>query len=226
MELSFRVWMCGGSLEIIPCSRVGHVFRKRRPYGSSPGEEDTMTRNSLRVAKVWMDDYITNYFEVNSRAKNVYYGNITDRIELRKRLQCKDFKWYMENVYPDMESSPASSIGDNKNTNDKTKTKKDGPKYERWDQRYIFIILDSICILLVLISFILLHNSLILKNHFSTQPFTGLEITFPSSHYVSKIRNFVSRAMVVWEKKKLDWFLPTVYPLRKANLGSELIGMN
>lgn len=144
MELSFRVWMCGGSLEIIPCSRVGHVFRKRRPYGSSPGEEDTMTRNSLRVAKVWMDDYITNYFEVNSRAKNVYYGNITDRIELRKRLQCKDFKWYMENVYPDMESSPASSIGDNKNTNDKIKTKKDGPKYERWDQRYIFIFLDSI----------------------------------------------------------------------------------
>ena len=144
MELSFRVWMCGGSLEIIPCSRVGHVFRKRRPYGSSPGEEDTMTRNSLRVAKVWMDDYITNYFEVNSRAKNVYYGNITDRIELRKRLQCKDFKWYMENVYPDMESSPASSIGDNKNTNDKTKTKKDGPKYERWDQLNIFIFLDSI----------------------------------------------------------------------------------
>ena len=53
LELSFRLWMCGGSLEIIPCSRVGHVFRKRRPYGSKPGEEDTMIRNSLRVAKVF-----------------------------------------------------------------------------------------------------------------------------------------------------------------------------
>ena len=51
-----QIWMCGGRLDIIPCSRVGHIFRKRRPYGS-PNGEDSMTKNSLRVAVVWMDGY-------------------------------------------------------------------------------------------------------------------------------------------------------------------------
>ena len=32
LELSFKVWMCGGTMEMIPCSHAGHMYRKRQPY--------------------------------------------------------------------------------------------------------------------------------------------------------------------------------------------------
>lgn len=31
-RLTLQVWMCGGRMEDIPCSRVGHIYRKYVPY--------------------------------------------------------------------------------------------------------------------------------------------------------------------------------------------------
>ncbi|XP_077705730.1 polypeptide N-acetylgalactosaminyltransferase 11 isoform X7 [Canis aureus] len=104
LEISFRIWMCGGKLFIIPCSRVGHIFRKRRPYGSPEGQ-DTMTHNSLRLAHVWLDEYKEQYFSLRPDLRTKSYGNISERVELRKKLGCKSFKWYLDNIYPEMQIS-------------------------------------------------------------------------------------------------------------------------
>ena len=99
-----QVWMCGGRLEIVPCSRVGHVFRKyTSPYKFPDGVEKTLNKNFNRLAEVWMDEYKELYYNKKPQARNMEYGDISKRVELRKNLGCKSFKWYIENVYPDVQ---------------------------------------------------------------------------------------------------------------------------
>lgn len=97
LELSFRVWQCKGSLEIHPCSHVGHVFPKRAPYA-----RPNFLQNTVRAAEVWMDEYKIHFYYRNPPARKEKYGDISERKLLRDRLQCNSFHWYLKTIYAEL----------------------------------------------------------------------------------------------------------------------------
>ncbi|CAG5132408.1 unnamed protein product, partial [Candidula unifasciata] len=83
IELSFKAWMCGGSVEMVTCSHIGHIFRRTNPIPLPP---NPVRKNSIRVAEVWMDDY-KNYFYERILYRLGNYGDVTERKQLRERLK-------------------------------------------------------------------------------------------------------------------------------------------
>ncbi|KAL5966248.1 Polypeptide N-acetylgalactosaminyltransferase 35A [Taenia solium] len=116
IELSLRAWMCGGRVEIIPCSRVSHLFRSSHGYSFPKGKMTTIMQNLKRVAMIWMQHSrdlqidsvrypvppIALFYSSQQEALKIPAGDLTIRERLRQQLECKDFAWFVDNVYPDL----------------------------------------------------------------------------------------------------------------------------
>uniref|UniRef100_UPI00358F83CA polypeptide N-acetylgalactosaminyltransferase 1 isoform X2 n=1 Tax=Myxine glutinosa TaxID=7769 RepID=UPI00358F83CA len=101
LEMSFRIWQCGGKLEIVTCSHVGHVFRKATPYTFPGGTGQVINKNNRRLAEVWMDEFKNFFYIISPGVMKVEYGDVFPRKSLREKLKCEPFSWYLENIYPD-----------------------------------------------------------------------------------------------------------------------------
>jgi polypeptide N-acetylgalactosaminyltransferase len=99
IEMSLRMWRCGARLEIVPCSRLGHVFRARNPYVVHP---PLVIRNLKRAALVWLDERLEDFYSSVPAARNMDAGDVEERRRLKESLGCKSMTWYVENVYPEL----------------------------------------------------------------------------------------------------------------------------
>ncbi|OCT82064.1 polypeptide N-acetylgalactosaminyltransferase 18 [Xenopus laevis] len=103
VELGVRVWQCGGSVEVMPCSRIAHIERAHKPYTEDLALH--VRRNALRMAEVWMDEFKSHVYmawNIPQEDSGIDIGDISSRKALRKKLQCKTFRWYLVTVYPEM----------------------------------------------------------------------------------------------------------------------------
>eukprot|EP00747_Dinoflagellata_sp_TGD_P032808 gnl/TRDRNA2_/TRDRNA2_136215_c0_seq2.p1 gnl/TRDRNA2_/TRDRNA2_136215_c0~~gnl/TRDRNA2_/TRDRNA2_136215_c0_seq2.p1 ORF type:complete len:429 (+),score=59.32 gnl/TRDRNA2_/TRDRNA2_136215_c0_seq2:104-1390(+) len=97
VEVSHKVWRCGGRIEVHPCSRVAHWFRAEtsRPYDV---KVNNVVRNYKRLAETWFDQHTESFYKVKPEARNMRIGDLSSMKAMRERLACKDMDWYLENV--------------------------------------------------------------------------------------------------------------------------------
>ncbi|XP_006815254.1 polypeptide N-acetylgalactosaminyltransferase 10-like, partial [Saccoglossus kowalevskii] len=58
--------------------------------------------NLLRVVEVWMDEYKKYFYKRRPHLKGQDFGDISAQLALKKKLNCKSFKWFLEEVGPDI----------------------------------------------------------------------------------------------------------------------------
>lgn len=157
-ELSLKLWLCSGGILQVPCSRVIHLSKMHTSYRVSPDGIDYSAYNLKRVAEVWLDDYKKYFYRGDPvRYGKIDAGDLTKQFELKKKLKCKPFKYFLDHVATEMlEKYPLE------------------PKY--FARSSIQNLLSKLCLALPSLHF---HKTPILTrcNHDLSNPFKGSDFT-------------------------------------------------
>jgi hypothetical protein len=131
IEIGFRVWQCGGSIELMSCSRIGHVWGGMGSNCGWKGPAPT-DKNKWRAIEVWMDKcvppppvplvrytvhvfpspilpwppFFTHREHQDIMRQFLPYpkegtGDLSKMVAIREKYKCKSFAWFLETVYPE-----------------------------------------------------------------------------------------------------------------------------
>ncbi|KAH8382423.1 hypothetical protein KR009_003442, partial [Drosophila setifemur] len=122
IELAIKLWLCGGQIEIVPCSRIGHIFRRYHAFDFPPrtdiampvlsmlsdqppsSAQATYLHNSKIIAESWLDEYKNIFYALRPAAKGIPLNrtNHEEQQQLRRESQCHRFDWYLWHVNPEL----------------------------------------------------------------------------------------------------------------------------
>ncbi|XP_067660134.1 polypeptide N-acetylgalactosaminyltransferase 1-like [Haliotis asinina] len=140
-DLSFNVWMTGGRIETVPCSKVGHIYKNNNYSLGSGDKMYGITKNILRVAEIWMDEYkhivraavfghLQNRFPSLSEAELKSYipvfteaeeKSLRQRQYLRKEHNSQPFAWFLKAVMPEQKIPLREYLNSGEIINEKTR---------------------------------------------------------------------------------------------------------
>lgn len=102
LEMSFKINLCGGKLLEVPCSRVGHLFRAFNKFRKHDSNIDFLHFNRKRIVEVWFDEFKDYVYQRDREKFNINIGGLEKPRKLKEKLNCKPFKYFIEQVAPDL----------------------------------------------------------------------------------------------------------------------------
>ena len=101
IEMSVKTWLCGGVVEMIPCSKIGHLYRAA-PWQSFYPRQQYVAKNMMRFAHVWMDGYLQELVLRVQHKSNLrdwpHPGNLEDRYEIKRKNKCRPYQYYIDKI--------------------------------------------------------------------------------------------------------------------------------
>ncbi|WAR03468.1 GALT6-like protein [Mya arenaria] len=99
IEMSVKTWLCGGRVEMIPCSKIAHLYRMT-PWQGIENRSSYLHKNKYRFADVWTDGMTKKIMldHLNNMKPAVDFGNVSERNRIREQNNCHNYDYFITKI--------------------------------------------------------------------------------------------------------------------------------